>query len=102
MILDWLKSKLILIMGAVILTLVIWLWWVRSENEDLNRELLRIEVASEQVKARHERDTEAFDYAMKEIVKFYDRTVDDIKDFKKGANETDCDAANRVLNRFGS
>lgn len=73
---------------------------LKEKNNSLSKELLKIEVASEQEYARYDRDMKAFDYAMKEVVKFYDGTIADIKSFKKGTNETDCQAANRLLNRY--
>ena len=84
-----------MIIGGICLLVFIWLgMWVKSLN-DAN---IRCKTTTKIKEAEYKLNIKSYEDAMDDIAKFYDIKLREISDFKKGDNETDCEASYRFLN----
>lgn len=78
------------------------LYFVNSDKIICEGKVETIDLTSQKDKERYDRYIKSYQDAMKSVVTFYDGEIGNIKKFKRRSNETECEAANRLLNRFGS
>ena len=104
-----LKDILVRVMFGVIAALVLLLGtlgWAYSntkeERDDYKEKLTEIKASSQAAQKRYRRYMESYDSAMTDIVAFYEKEKLDVKNFKRGTNETNCEAAHRLLKRLRS
>lgn len=55
---------------------------------------------AEEAKKKYVRDVDSYEYAIKEISEYFIAERTEVENFTKDKDETDCDAANRLLNSF--
>lgn len=87
-------------LAAIVVMLSIMLFFKSSALETCQTKLLSIQVQSKSDKARYDSELVSYDDAIKSIVKFYEKEIVNINDFKRGDHETECEAAYRLLNNF--
>ena len=88
-------SQIQIIIGSICLMAIISLgWWVKSLN-DAN---VKCKTTTKIKEAEYKRNLKSYEDAIDDIAKFYNIKLQEVSDFKKGDNETDCEASYRFLN----
>lgn len=85
--------------ALVIFVSLLW-YFTYQELESSKEELTSIKAQRDNERQRYQRYMTSYDDAIKSIVKYYDTEIIQVKDFKRRDNETDCEAANRLLDSF--
>ncbi|MEA3279453.1 MAG: hypothetical protein U9Q38_02470 [Thermodesulfobacteriota bacterium] len=89
-----LKDNITLVLGGIVFIVFIGLgWYIKS----LNDENIECKVNTKLQKQKHKLEIDRYEKDIKSIVSFYDGKITDVDNFKKGKNETDCQAAKRFL-----
>lgn len=71
-----------------------------SDDRDYYKDKVNLILATaKENKRKYDGYIKSYNNAITSIVKFYDDEKDDVKNFKRGANETECQAANRLFKR---
>ena len=84
-----------MIIGGICLLAILFLGgWVKA----LNDRSIQCETNTKIKEAEYKRNIKSYEEAMDDIAKFYDIKLKEVSDFKKGDNETDCEASYRFLN----
>lgn len=101
MLLNTIKTWLILFLLVVLVSIVFRLYAV-SNDRDLYKAKVEAVVANSVAENRAYRiRMKSYDDAMESIGKFLGDKLKMIEDFEGRPNETECQAANRLLNRHG-
>lgn len=70
-----------------------------SEDRDNYKDKVTLILAqSKESKRKYDERVKSYEYARDEVAKYYNEAIDAIEEFKRGDNETDCEAANRLFN----
>jgi len=87
-------DKITIIISAIVLVLLIIVgWYIKS----LNDENIECKVNTKLQKQKHKTEIQRYEKDIKSIVSFYDGKIKDVDNFKKGKDETDCQAGKRFL-----
>lgn len=86
------------IMAAIILLQGGYIYLVDAERDAYKLKVETINLKSKADKDRYERYMKSYDNAMKDIVTYYEAEKNDLANFERRGNETDCEAATRLLN----
>lgn len=70
---------------------------VTTERSELKAKLERITTESAESKRIFNERIEAYKYARDEVAKYYNEAIEAIENFKRGDNETECEAADRLF-----
>lgn len=69
-----------------------------SDDRDYYKDKTNLILAqSKENQRKYEERLESYAYARDEVAKYYNEAIEAIEEFKKGANETYCEAANRLF-----
>lgn len=98
--LDKFAGHLIVALLVIVSMLSIALAVTLDSLEEKTEQLTTIKAQRDNERARYVRYMHSYDEAIKSIVKYYDTEITQVKDFKRRDNETDCEAANRLLTGF--
>ncbi len=102
MLLDTVKTWLILFLLVVLVSISFKLYTV-SNDRDLYKAKMEAVAANSAAEIRqYKKNMESYDNAMKAIGEFFGDRIKAIEEFEGRPNETECQAANRLLNRYGN
>lgn len=69
-----------------------------SEDRDNYKDKVTLILAqSKESKRKYDERVKSYEYARDEVAKYYNEAIEAIEEFKKGDNETYCEAANRLF-----
>lgn len=68
-----------------------------DERDNYKDKVTLILAQSKESKRKYDERVESYEYARDEVARYYNEAIEAIEEFKRGDNETYCDAANRLF-----
>lgn len=90
----------IILLAVVNTILIALLAYVDHDRDKYKLQVQVITAKADDLERKYNKRIKNYDYAIKEISKYYDKEIKDLKSFQRRVNETDCEAANRLLSNF--
>ncbi|DAB41109.1 MAG TPA: hypothetical protein CFH81_02085 [Sulfurovum sp. UBA12169] len=92
------KDYIIAALTIMLVSMGIFMWIKCGEYE---AEIITFKVGSESQKRAYDSSIKVYENAIDDTGKFLVHKLDEIEKLKRGANETECDAAFRFLDKYG-